>query len=36
MMCMDFSQRNNVVSVDGYSVGTPDFEWIHSWWGGIY
>ena len=25
-----FSQGNNFVSVEGYFVGTPDCEWLHS------
>ena len=31
LVCMDFSQGKKVVSVEGYFMGTPEFDWFHIW-----
>ena len=30
-----FSQGKKAVRVEGCFIVTPDYEWLHSWWGGI-
>ena len=35
LVCMECSQGKRVVSMEGCLLGTPEYEWIHSLWGGI-
>ena len=34
MVCMECSQGKKIVSMEGYLMGTPECECIHSWWRG--